>query len=129
MFDNEETQNIVQNNLLDYISSIDTKNFFEKDILIQGSKIKNLEKKAKITLKNDQDVHRNRLSEILKRKNVLYFGKLIREFPLPIESTRGEFTLPAISSEAINEKISTTKPSHQEKLSYIHIGTIQIIVR
>ncbi|CAN6876867.1 unnamed protein product [Brassica oleracea var. botrytis] len=129
MSDNEETQNIAQNNILDYISTIDTNNFFEKDILIQGSKIKNLEKEAKITLKDDQDIHRNRLSEILKRKNVLYFGKFIREFPLPIESTRGEFTLPIISSEAINDKISKMKPSHQEKISYIHIGTIQIIVR
>ncbi|WZZ48797.1 hypothetical protein YC2023_048904 [Brassica napus] len=51
------------------------------------------------------------------------------EFPLPIESTRGEFTLPIISSEAINDKISKMKSSHQEKISYIHIGTIQIIVR
>lgn len=51
MSDNEETQNIVQNHLLDYISSIDTNNFFEKDILIQGSKIQNLEKEEKITLK------------------------------------------------------------------------------
>ena len=117
MSDNEETQNIVQNNLLDYISSIDTNNFYEKDILIQGSKIKNLEKEAKITLKDDQDVHRNRLSEILKRKNVLYFGKFTREFPLPIESTRGEFTLPVIPFEAINEKISKMKRSHQEKIS------------
>ena len=85
MSDNKETQNVVQNNLFDYISSIDTNNFFEKDILIQGSKIKNLKKEAKITLKNDQDVHRNRLSKILKRKNILYIGKFIREFPLPIE--------------------------------------------
>ena len=84
MSDNEETQNIVQNNLFDYIS-IDTNNFFEKDILIQESKIKNLKKEAKITLKNDQDVHRNRLSKILKRKNILYIGKFIREFSLPIE--------------------------------------------
>ncbi|CAF1809141.1 unnamed protein product [Brassica napus] len=129
MSDNEETQNIAQNNILDYISTIDTNNFFEKDILIQGSKIKNLEKEAKITLKDDQDIHRNRLSEILKRKNVLYFGKFISEFPLPIESTRGEFTLPIILSEAINDKISKMKSSHQEKISYIHIGTIQIIVR
>ena len=51
MSDNEETQNIVQNHLLDYISSINTNNFFEKDILIQGSKIQNLEKEEKITLK------------------------------------------------------------------------------
>ena len=83
--------------------------------IIQGSKIKNLEKEAKITLKNDEDVNRNRLSEILKRKNVLYFGKFIREFPLPIESTHGEFTLPVISSKTINEKISKMKPSHQDE--------------
>ena len=71
MSDNEETQNIVQNHLLDYISSIDTNNFFEKDILIQGSKIKNLKKGRKNNIKSDQGVHRNRLSEIFKRKNIL----------------------------------------------------------
>lgn len=69
------------------------------------------------------------MSKIFIRKNILYIRKFIREFPLPIESTCGEFTLPVILSEAINEKISKIKLSHQENISHIHIETIQIIVR
>ena len=82
MTDNEETQNIAQNNILDYISTIDTNNFFEKDILIQGSKIKNLEKEAKITLKDDQDIHRNTLLEILKRKKCIILWKIYKRISL-----------------------------------------------
>lgn len=121
--------NEVYDQLFSVIRSNETNNFYGLDVQIERSKLKEIEAKSKPTLKDGQDIKRNPLSNLFNRKNILYLGKFVCEQPLEISTARGETALSIINQEEISSRIRKMKKEDQPKITYIHISTIQIIIK
>ena len=69
------------------------------------------------------------LRELFSRKNIIYFGKMIGEEPIPIEQTQGDIIIPIINKKQIHDRIKQMNEKDRSKIAYIHISTIQVILK
>ncbi|CAN1146452.1 hypothetical protein LINPERHAP2_LOCUS15249 [Linum perenne] len=54
---------------------------------------------------------------------------MIGEVTIPFNQTNGNFLVQIINKEQIRKRLSKVKPEERTKIAYIHINTIQIIIK
>nr|WCL16039.1 movement protein [Chrysanthemum yellow edge associated virus 1] len=109
------------------ISNFENQGTIFKDILIDSAKIR----KTNFDLKSKHNFQTSLIksfTNLFNTKNVLYFGTMFGEEPVPIETTQGDVRIPLINKQQLINKIKkTNKPSHL--FGYVHISTIQILLK
>ncbi|CAN1178704.1 hypothetical protein LINPERHAP2_LOCUS33816 [Linum perenne] len=102
------------------------KNYF-LDGLIDVKKIK---EQTNFTLSETQNfITKSFLSKLFDRKNIIKYGKMIGEIAVLIEQTKGDFLIQIINKEQIRKKLAKLQQEERSKIAYIHISTIQIIIK
>ncbi|CAN1334544.1 hypothetical protein LINPERPRIM_LOCUS36445 [Linum perenne] len=112
--------------MFDYIQKQEEDNYF-LDGLIDVKKIK---ERTNFTLSETQNfVTKSFLSKLFNRDNIIKYGKMIGEVAIPFNQANGNFLVQIINKEQIGKRLSKLKIEEQKKIAYIHISTIQIIIK
>ncbi|CAN1256106.1 hypothetical protein LINPERPRIM_LOCUS9206 [Linum perenne] len=110
----------------DYLNKNEDENYF-LDGLIDVKKIK---EQTNFTLSETQNfITKSFLSKLFDRRNIIKYGKMIGEIAVPIEQTKGDFLIQIINKEQIRKKLAKLQQEERSKIAYIHISTIQIIIK
>ncbi|CAN1254785.1 hypothetical protein LINPERPRIM_LOCUS8764 [Linum perenne] len=113
-------------NMFDYIQRQEEDNYF-LDGLIDVKKIK---ERTNFTLSETQNfVTKSFLSKLFNRDNIIKYDKMIGEVAIPFNQANGNFIVQIINKEQIRKRLSKLKPEERAKIAYIHISTIQIIIK
>ncbi|CAN1139016.1 hypothetical protein LINPERPRIM_LOCUS24310 [Linum perenne] len=112
--------------MFDYIQKQEEDNYF-LDGLIDVKKIK---ERTNFTLSETQNfVTKSFLSKLFNRDNIIKYGKMIGEVAIPFNQANGNFLVQIINKEQIGKRLSKLKIEERKKIAYIHISTIQIIIK
>ncbi|CAN1812090.1 hypothetical protein LINPERHAP1_LOCUS26430 [Linum perenne] len=112
--------------MFDYLQRKEEDNYF-LDGLIDVKKIK---EKTNFTLSETQNfVTKSFLSKLFDRENIIKYGKMIGEVTIPFNQANGNFLVQIINKEQIRKRLSKVKTEERAKIAYIHISTIQIIIK
>ncbi|CAN1142072.1 hypothetical protein LINPERPRIM_LOCUS25814 [Linum perenne] len=112
--------------MFDYLQRKEEDNYFI-DGLIDVKKIK---ERTNFTLSETQNfVTKSFLSKLFDRENIIKYGKMIGEVTIPFNQTDGNFLVQIINKEQIRKRLSKVKLEERTKIAYIHISTIQIIIK
>ncbi|CAN1342473.1 hypothetical protein LINPERPRIM_LOCUS39468 [Linum perenne] len=112
--------------MFDYIQRQEEDNYF-LDGLIDVKKIK---VKTNFTLSETQNfVTKSLLSKLFNRDNIIKYGKMIGEVAILFNQANGNFLVQIINKEQIKKRLSKLKVEERTKITYIHISTIQIIIK
>ncbi|CAN1163611.1 hypothetical protein LINPERPRIM_LOCUS32727 [Linum perenne] len=112
--------------MFDYLQRKEEDNYF-LDGLIDVKKIK---ERTNFTLSETQNfVTKSFLSKLFDRENIIKYGKMIGEVAIPFNQTNGNFLVQIINKEQIRKILSKVKTEERAKIAYIHISTIQIIIK
>ncbi|CAN1128873.1 hypothetical protein LINPERHAP2_LOCUS4903 [Linum perenne] len=112
--------------MFDYIQKQEEDNYF-LDGLIDVKKIK---ERTNFTLSGTQNfVTKSFLSKLFNRDNIIKYGKMIGEVAIPFNQANGNFLVQIINKEQIGKRLSKLKIEERRKIAYIHISTIQIIIK
>ncbi|CAN1121960.1 hypothetical protein LINPERPRIM_LOCUS2497 [Linum perenne] len=112
--------------MFDYLQRKEEDNYF-LDGLIDVKKIK---ERTNFTLSETQNfVTKSFLSKLFDRENIIKYGKMIGEVTIPFNQTNGNFLVQIINKEQIRKRLSKVKLEERTKIAYIHISTIQIIIK
>ncbi|CAN1810767.1 hypothetical protein LINPERHAP1_LOCUS26015 [Linum perenne] len=113
-------------NMFDYIQKQEEDSYF-LDGLIDVKKIK---ERTNFTLSETQNfVTKSFLSKLFNRDNIIKYGKMIGEVAIPFNQANGNFLVQIINKEQIGKRLSKLKIEERRKIAYIHISTIQIIIK
>ncbi|CAN1145149.1 hypothetical protein LINPERHAP2_LOCUS14530 [Linum perenne] len=113
-------------NMFDYIQKQEEDSYF-LDGLIDVKKIK---ERTIFTLSETQNlVTKSFLSKLFNRDNIIKYGKMIGEVVIPFYQANGNFLVQIINKEQIGKRLSKLKIEERRKIAYIHISTIQIIIK
>ncbi|CAN1826166.1 hypothetical protein LINPERHAP1_LOCUS31432 [Linum perenne] len=113
-------------NMFDYIQKQEEDSYF-LDGLIDVKKIK---ERTNFTLSETQNfVTKSFLSKLFNRDNIIKYGKMIGEVAIPSNQANGNFLVQIINKEQIGKRLSKLKIEERRKIAYIHISTIQIIIK
>ncbi|CAN1227482.1 hypothetical protein LINPERPRIM_LOCUS2817 [Linum perenne] len=113
-------------NMFDYIQKQEEDSYF-LDGLIDVKKIK---ERINFTLSETQNfVTKSFLSKLFNRDNIIKYGKMIGEVAIPFNQVNGNFLVQIINKEQIGKRLSKLKSEERKKIAYIHISTIQIIIK
>ncbi|CAN1185530.1 hypothetical protein LINPERHAP2_LOCUS37607 [Linum perenne] len=109
--------------MFDYIQRQEEDNYF-LDGLIDVKKIK---ERTNFTLSETQNfVTKSFLSKLFNRNNIIKYGKMIGEVAIPFNQAK---LVQIINKEQIKKRLSKVKTEERAKIAYIHISTIQIIIK
>ncbi|CAN1810769.1 hypothetical protein LINPERHAP1_LOCUS26015 [Linum perenne] len=112
--------------MFDYIQKQEEDSYF-LDGLIDVKKIK---ERTNFTLSETQNfVTKSFLSKLFNRDNIIKYGKMIGEVAIPFNQANGNFLVQIINKEQIGKRLSKLKIEERRKIAYIHISTIQIIIK
>ncbi|CAN1835671.1 hypothetical protein LINPERHAP1_LOCUS34504 [Linum perenne] len=112
--------------MFDYIQKQEEDSYF-LDGLIDVKKIK---ERTNFTLSETQNfVTKSFLSKLFNRDNIIKYGKMIGEVAIPFNQANGNFLVQIINKEQIEKRLSKLKIEERRKIAYIHISTIQIIIK
>ncbi|CAN1336591.1 hypothetical protein LINPERPRIM_LOCUS37204 [Linum perenne] len=112
--------------MFDYIQKQEEDSYF-LDGLIDVKKIK---ERTNFTLSETQNfVTKSFLSKLFDRDNIIKYGKMIGEVAIPFNQANGNFLVQIINKEQIGKRLSKLKTEERKKIAYIHISTIQIIIK
>ncbi|CAN1125037.1 hypothetical protein LINPERHAP2_LOCUS2685 [Linum perenne] len=113
-------------NMFDYIQKQEEDSYF-LDGLIDLKKIK---ERTNFTLSETQNfVTKSFLSKLFNRDNIIKYEKMIGEVAIPFNQANGNFLVQIINKEQIRKRLSKLKIEERKKIAYIHISTIQIIIK
>ncbi|CAN1122029.1 hypothetical protein LINPERPRIM_LOCUS2542 [Linum perenne] len=112
--------------MFDYIQKQEEDSYF-LDGLIDVKKIK---ERTNFTLSETQNfVTKSFLSKLFNRDNIIKYEKMIGEVAIPFNQANGNFLVQIINKEQIGKRLSKLKIEERKKIAYIHISTIQIIIK
>ncbi|UTQ50639.1 MAG: movement protein [Plant associated caulimovirus 1] len=112
------------------IQRIDNQDLFLADALINVDKIR----KSDLDLserhnfrKGNKSLLAKKFLDLFSRENIIEFGLMTGEIPIPIEKSTGSVYLPIIEKRQITDKISKLK--HRELIKYISCSTVQVLFK
>ncbi|CAN1269746.1 hypothetical protein LINPERPRIM_LOCUS13693 [Linum perenne] len=109
-----------------YIQRHEEDNYF-LDGLID---VKRIKERTNFTLSETQNfVTKSFLSKLFNRDNIIKYGKMIGEVAIPFNQANGNFLIQIINKEQIRKRVNKLKTEERIKIAYIHISTIQIIIK
>ncbi|CAN1339798.1 hypothetical protein LINPERPRIM_LOCUS38627 [Linum perenne] len=113
-------------NIFDYLQRKEEDNYF-LDGLID---VKRIKERTNFTLSETQNfVTKSFLTKLFDRNNIIEYGKMIGEVTIPFNQANENFLIQVINKEQIRKILSKVKMEEQTKIAYIHISTIQIIIK
>ncbi|CAN1145390.1 hypothetical protein LINPERPRIM_LOCUS7251 [Linum perenne] len=113
-------------NMFDYIQRQEEDNYFLDGII----DVKKIKERTNFTLSETQNfVTKSFLSKLFNRDNITKYGKMIGEVAIPFNQANGNFLVQIINKEQIRKRLSKVKTEERAKIAYIHISTIQIIIK
>ncbi|CAN1767314.1 hypothetical protein LINPERHAP1_LOCUS10224 [Linum perenne] len=113
-------------NMFGYIQRHEEDNYF-LDGLID---VKRIKERTNFTLSETQNfVTKSFLSKLFNRDNIIKYGKMIGEVAIPFNQANGNFLIQIINKEQIRKRVNKLKTEERIKIAYIHISTIQIIIK
>ncbi|CAN1145392.1 hypothetical protein LINPERHAP2_LOCUS14652 [Linum perenne] len=113
-------------NMFDYIQRQEEDNYFLDGII----DVKKIKERTNFTLSETQNfVTKSFLSKLFNRDNIIKYGKMIGEVVIPFNQANGNFLVQIINKEQIRKRLSKVKTEERAKIAYIHISTIQIIIK
>ncbi|XP_045807604.1 uncharacterized protein LOC123901488 [Trifolium pratense] len=71
----------------------------------------------------------SKIKEFFSRENILKFGIMTGEVPIPIDSTHGNIAVSTIDKEQISKRMEKLSQKERDRIGYIHISTIQILIK
>ncbi|CAN1196760.1 hypothetical protein LINPERHAP2_LOCUS43746 [Linum perenne] len=112
--------------MFDYLQRKEGDNYF-LDGLID---VKRIKERTNFTLSETQNfVTKSFLSKLFDSENIIKYGKMIGGVTIPFNQTNGNFLVQIINKEQIKKRLSKVKTEERAKIAYIHISTIQIIIK
>ncbi|CAN1184288.1 hypothetical protein LINPERHAP2_LOCUS36887 [Linum perenne] len=112
--------------MFDYLQRKEEYNYF-LDGLID---VKRIKERTNFTLSETQNfVTKSFLSKLFDRENIIKYGKMIGEVTIPFNQANGNFFVQIFNKEQIRKRLSKVKIGERTKIAYIHISTIQIIIK
>ncbi|CAN1249805.1 hypothetical protein LINPERPRIM_LOCUS7251 [Linum perenne] len=112
--------------MFDYIQRQEEDNYFLDGII----DVKKIKERTNFTLSETQNfVTKSFLSKLFNRDNITKYGKMIGEVAIPFNQANGNFLVQIINKEQIRKRLSKVKTEERAKIAYIHISTIQIIIK
>ncbi|CAN1162856.1 hypothetical protein LINPERPRIM_LOCUS32340 [Linum perenne] len=87
--------------------------------------VKRIKERTNFTLLETQ----NFVTKLFDRDNIIKYGKKIGEVTIPFNQANGNFLIQVINKEQIKKRLSKVKMEERTKIAYIHISTIQIIIK
>ncbi|CAN1145394.1 hypothetical protein LINPERHAP2_LOCUS14652 [Linum perenne] len=112
--------------MFDYIQRQEEDNYFLDGII----DVKKIKERTNFTLSETQNfVTKSFLSKLFNRDNIIKYGKMIGEVVIPFNQANGNFLVQIINKEQIRKRLSKVKTEERAKIAYIHISTIQIIIK
>ncbi|XP_031392049.1 uncharacterized protein LOC116204108 [Punica granatum] len=120
--------------LYSVVSLRDESGDYSTDILIEDARIAEVERNGVITLKDGTGFRsksrKSLISSLLhSRKNIVCLGRTVEEFPIKLREAKGDRCLTLVNSEQVNERIKKMKESDRSKIGWIHVSTIQILIK
>ncbi|CAN1249802.1 hypothetical protein LINPERPRIM_LOCUS7250 [Linum perenne] len=113
-------------NMFDYIQRQEEDNYFLDGII----DVKKIKERTNFTLSETQNfVTKSFLSKLFNRDNIIKYGKMIGEVVIPFNQANGNILVQIINKEQIRKRLSKVKTEERAKIAYIHISTIQIIIK
>ena len=103
---------------------------FKQEILIDKKKLKKIQHEN-FSLSNYSGFNVSTFDKIgiIPRKHHLYYGLNIQERVLEVSMTSNKVMIPLLSKKDIQNRLQKIKPDIRDKLGWIHIGAIQIIIK
>ncbi|CAN1839599.1 hypothetical protein LINPERHAP1_LOCUS35805, partial [Linum perenne] len=92
--------------------------------------VKKIKERTNFTLSETQNfVTKSFLSKLFNRDNIIKYEKMIGEVTIPFNQANENFLVQIINKEQIKKRLSKLKAEERTKIAYIHISTIQIIIK
>ncbi|AES66691.2 viral movement protein [Medicago truncatula] len=107
---------------------------YEGSILIDPTLFQKIQKED-LDLTNDANMKgKEKIGGIMKRfnqkENIIYYGKLINESPTDIADAQGHTYIKLLDKKKLMElKRNIKKEEHRNRIGYIHIGAIQVLIK
>ncbi|CAN1842101.1 hypothetical protein LINPERHAP1_LOCUS36740 [Linum perenne] len=112
--------------MFDYLQRKEEDNYF-LDGLID---VKRIKERTNFTLSETQNfVTKSFLTKLFDRDNIIKYGKMIGDVTIPFNKANGNFLIQVINKEQIKKRLGKIKTEERTKIAYIHISTIQIIIK
>ncbi|CAI0443386.1 unnamed protein product [Linum tenue] len=109
-----------------YLNKNDNENYFLDGVI----DIKKIREKTNFTISETQNfITKSFLSKLFDRENIIKYGKMIGEVAVTIDQTKGDFLIQVINKEQIKKRLAKLRSEERNKIAYIHISTIQIILK
>ncbi|CAN1761697.1 hypothetical protein LINPERHAP1_LOCUS7993 [Linum perenne] len=113
-------------NIFDYLQTKEEDNYFFVGLI----DVKRIKERTNFTLSETHNfVTKSFLSKLFDRENIIKYGKMIGEVIIPFNQANGNFLVQIINKEQIRKRLSKVKTEKRTKIAYIHISTIQIIIK
>ncbi|CAI0480367.1 unnamed protein product [Linum tenue] len=110
----------------DYLNKNDNENYFLDGVI----DIKKIREKTNFTISETHKfITKSFLSKLFDRENIIKYGKMISEVAVPINQTKGDSLIQVINKEQIRKRLAKLRSEERNKITYIHISTIQIILK
>ncbi|CAN1130739.1 hypothetical protein LINPERPRIM_LOCUS13404 [Linum perenne] len=113
--------------MFDYLQRKEEDNYFLGGLI----DVKRIKERTNFTLSETQNfVTKSFLSKLFDRENIIIkYEKMIGEVKIPFNQPNGNFLVQIINKEQIRKRLSKVKTEERAKIAYIHISTIQIIIK
>ncbi|ACL36979.1 putative cell-to-cell movement protein [Rudbeckia flower distortion virus] len=114
------------------VSFNEDQKYYSSDVMIDTAKARKLAKHDAITIKSGENIKTAILKSIfgrLSRENIIYLGKFVQEHPIEISQADGLTGLNLVTNHQLSERLAKISDHDRSKISYLHIGTIQIILK
>jgi hypothetical protein len=107
---------------------------YEGSILIDPSLFRKIQKEDLDLTKDANMKGKEKIGGIMKRfnqkENIIYYGKIISETPTDIADAQGHTCIQLLNKKKLMElKRNIKSEEHRNKIGYIHIGAIQVLIK
>jgi len=106
---------------------------YEGSILIDPTLFQKIQKEDLDLTKDANMKGKERIGGIMKRfnqkENIIYYGKLINETPIDIADAQGHTYIQLLNKKLMELKRNIKKEEHRNRIGYIHIGAIQVLIK
>jgi len=107
---------------------------YEGSILIDPTLFQKIQKEDLDLTKDANMKGKEKIGGIMKRfnqkENIIYYGKLISETPIDIADALRHTYIQLLNKKKLMElKRNIKKEEHRNRIGYIHIGAIQVLIK
>lgn len=107
---------------------MDNEGTYMIDVLLDKKIVTKVKNEGKLDISEQEGISTSLIKK-LTRKNIIYYGIMQGEQPVKIEQANQKFQAPLVEIKQLRNRMEKIKEKEQQKIGYIHINTIQIIIK